>query len=74
MKFDAPLINNQVDLYHKSVSIIPSSLPPALPPFWPGYTPSLPLMIKSVAMPLNIAKMKKRTFGKTEDDPATLLV
>ena len=50
----------QVDLYHKSVSITPSSLPPALPPFWPGYTPSLPLMIKSVAMPLNIAKMKKK--------------
>lgn len=66
----------QVDLYHKSVSITPSSLPPALPPFWPGYTPSLPLMIKSVAMPLNIAKMKKkkRTFGKTEGDPGTLLV
>lgn len=50
----------QVDLYHKSVSITPSSLSPALPPFWPGYTPSLPLMIKSVAMPLNIAKMKKK--------------
>lgn len=65
----------QVDLYHKSVSITPSSLSPALPPFWPGYTPSLPLMIKSVAMPLNIAKMKKkRTFGKTEGDPGTLLV
>ena len=63
-----------MDLYQKSVSIVPSSLPSALPPFWPGYIPSLPLMIKSVVMPLNIAKMKKRTFGKTEVNPGTLLV
>ena len=74
MKFDTPLINNQLDLYHKPVSIIPSSLPSALAPFWPGYTSSLPLMIKSVTIPLNTAKMEKSTFGKTEDDPATLLV